>query len=158
MKIYVPYSKFLLLIIILLTLTKNLNAEEETRLEQVQIVFRHGARTPIGTYPSDPYQEAHWKEYGGFGQLTQTGMLQHSSYGQYLRNRYSSFLNDTYSRDNVLVMSTDYDRTLMSAYSLLSSLYKPVGFQIWNKNLSWQPIPVHIGDPKVYSKIQNKNL
>lgn len=135
--------------ITILSLAIGLIAEEETTLEQVQIVFRHGARTPVITYPNDPYQEKYWKDYGGFGQLTQTGMLQHSSYGQFLRNRYSSFLNETYNRESVFVMSTDVDRTLMSAYSMLSSLYKPVGFQVWNKNLDWQPIPVHIGDSKV---------
>lgn len=124
-------------------------SQQDTKLELVQIVFRHGERTPVLTYPNDPYQESHWKDYGGFGQLTQAGMLRHYNYGQYLRSRYSNFLNSNYSRERVLAMSTDYDRTLMSAYSLLSSLYQPAGFQVWNKNVSWQPIPVHIGDPKV---------
>ena len=127
---------------------------QETKLELVQIVFRHGDRTPVLTYPNDPYQESFWKDYGGFGQLTQKGMLQHYNYGKYLRERYSNFLNQTYNRENVFAISTDYDRTLMSAYSLLSSLYEPSGFQLWNKNVTWQPIPVHIGDSKVcYSKI-----
>lgn len=125
------------------------NLAEETRVELLQIVFRHGARTPVVTYPNDEYQESFWKKYGGFGQLTPTGMQQHYEYGQYLRERYPDFLNHSYNRERVSIISTDYDRTLMSAYSLLASLYKPEGDQIWNKNLSWQPVPVHIGDSKV---------
>ena len=42
------------------------------------------------------------------------------------------------------VESTDYDRTLMSAYTVLSGLYPPSGDQIWNTHINWQPIPVHI--------------
>lgn len=129
---------------------------EETGVELLQIVFRHGARTPVVTYPNDKYQESYWKNYGGFGQLTPTGMQQHYEFGQFMRQRYSDFLNESYNRERVFAISTDFDRTLMSAYSFLASLYKPEGEQIWNKNVSWQPIPVHIGDSKVTLK-NNRN-
>lgn len=35
------------------------------------------------------------------------------------------------------------DRVLQSAMVNLASLFEPIGSQIWNKKLKWQPVPVH---------------
>lgn len=120
--------------------------DDQTSLELIQIVFRHGDRTPVVVYPNDPYNASYWQKYGGLGQLTTTGMLQHYEYGQFLRERYDSFLGAEYDRDHVFVRSTDYDRTLMSAGSLLASLYKPEGDQVFEPGLDWQPIPIRTTD------------
>jgi lysosomal acid phosphatase len=63
--------------------------------------------------------------------------------GQWLRQRYSEFLPEVYSRENIYVRSTDVDRTLMSAASNLAGLYLPEGDQKWNGKIDWQPIPIH---------------
>uniref|UniRef100_A0A673BKF3 Lysosomal acid phosphatase n=1 Tax=Sphaeramia orbicularis TaxID=375764 RepID=A0A673BKF3_9TELE len=93
------------------------------------------------SYPTDPYQESDWPQ--GFGQLSQVGMRQHLELGQFLRKRYNGFLNESYDRHEILVRSTDYDRTLMSAEANLAGLYPPTGDQIFTPNIKWQPIPVH---------------
>ena len=31
----------------------------------------------------------------------------------------------------------------MSAYSVLAGLFPPIGDQVWNPGIPWQPIPVH---------------
>ncbi|OWK55365.1 Prostatic acid phosphatase [Lonchura striata] len=105
-------------------------------------LFRHGDRTPIVNFPTDLHKESEWPQ--GFGQLTKTGMQQLFELGQYMRKRYSIFLNSTYNRKEFYIQSTDYDRTIMSAQSYLSGLFPPTSSQIWNPELLWQPIPVHI--------------
>ncbi|XP_043338779.1 lysosomal acid phosphatase isoform X4 [Cervus canadensis] len=119
-------------------------------LRFVTLLYRHGDRSPVKTYPKDPHQEDKWPQ--GFGQLTKEGMLQHWELGQALRQRYHGFLNASYHRQEVglvlpplqvYVRSTDFDRTLMSAEANLAGLFPPDGMQRFNPNISWQPIPVH---------------
>ena len=73
-------------------------------------------------------------------------MEQHNEFGKFLRDKYSGFLDKFYNKNNVVIRSTDFDRTLMSAYSLLSGLFTPVDYQEWSKKILWQPIAVHTTD------------
>ncbi|XP_033730232.1 lysosomal acid phosphatase-like [Pecten maximus] len=45
----------------------------------------------------------------------------------------------------VYIRSTDKDRTLMSAYCVLSGMFPPLNGsdEQWNTEINWQPIPVH---------------
>jgi len=110
-------------------------------LKQVHLVWRHGDRTPISPYPNDPYKDYQWP--GGLGQLTKRGMRRHLELGRWLRQRYTDWLSPTYDRAEVVIRSTDVDRTLMSALSNLAGLFPPQGDQVWDEELPWQPIPVH---------------
>jgi len=113
-----------------------------SNFQQVHLLFRHGARTPCDLYPTDPYKDpAKWPI--GFGQLTNEGKRMHYKLGRWLRKRYDNFLSDNYSEEEIVVRSTDVDRTLMSAQSNLAGLYPPSGYWEWNADLPWQPIPVH---------------
>ncbi len=111
-------------------------------------IYRHGDRTPVDVYPNDVYNASFWDKYGGLGQLTQLGMWQHRQFGLYLRDFYSTFLSKYYDHNQVFARSTDYDRTLMSTYSLLSGLFQPVDYQRFDASLNWQPIPVHTTNGK----------
>ncbi|XP_036439854.1 lysosomal acid phosphatase [Colossoma macropomum] len=113
----------------------------ESQLKLVTVLYRHGDRSPVRAYPTDPYQESAWPQ--GFGQLTRDGMQQHFELGQFLRKRYVGFLSEPYVRYEIAVRSTDYDRTLMSAESNLAGLYPPNGSQVFHPGLNWQPIPIH---------------
>ncbi|XP_066556741.1 lysosomal acid phosphatase isoform X2 [Amia ocellicauda] len=116
-------------------------AAGDRTLRFVTLVYRHGDRSPIKAYPNDPHQENAWPQ--GFGQLSQEGMRQHLELGQALRRRYRGFLDESYNRREISVHSTDVDRTLMSAEANLAGLYPPNGSQVFNPNITWQPIPVH---------------
>ncbi|XP_070786548.1 lysosomal acid phosphatase [Enoplosus armatus] len=116
-------------------------AAAERERVYVTVLFRHGDRSPVKAYPTDPHQESDWPQ--GFGQLSQVGMRQHFELGQFLRNRYKGFLNESYERHEISVRSTDLDRTLMSAEANLAGLYPPKGQQVFKPDLMWQPIPVH---------------
>ncbi|XP_012268558.2 prostatic acid phosphatase [Athalia rosae] len=105
------------------------------------ILFRHGDRTPVDPYSTDPYaNESLWPV--PFGDLTNLGKEEHLLLGRSFRERYSHLLPQTYSRYDIYVRSTDVDRTLMSAEANLAGLYPPYGNQVWDK-VKWLPIPVH---------------
>ncbi|XP_067619397.1 prostatic acid phosphatase [Eurosta solidaginis] len=119
------------------------------------VLYRHGDRTPIEPYPTDPWKgRKNWPV--GWGELTNIGKKQHYELGKWLRKRYDSILNLTYSEDEIYVRSTDVDRTLASAMSNLAGLYPPVGEEIWNKNIAWQPIPVHTMPEKLDKELAGK--
>ena len=110
----------------------------------VHVVFRHGDRSPISHYPTDPYSaRSEWPV--GPGQLTSLGKRQHFLLGQRLRQLYGpgSLLAEVYSEEEVQVRSTDVDRTLMSAQANMAGLFPPSGYLEWNPQLAWQPVPVH---------------
>ncbi|KAI5713220.1 hypothetical protein M8J76_003193 [Diaphorina citri] len=108
----------------------------------VSLLYRHGDRTPINFYPNDPYKNASYWPVGP-GQLTNVGKLQHYKLGQWFGERYRDLIGDSYSKENVYVMSTDVDRTLMSAEANLAGFFPPRGDQVWDPKIKWQPIPVH---------------
>lgn len=86
-------------------------------------LIRHGDRTPFTFLPTVDYQ---WKE--GPGQLTAEGMNQEYNLGMAFRQKYieqTHLLPENYESGTIYVRSTDYDRTLMSAQSLLMGLYPP---------------------------------
>ncbi len=94
--------------------------------EKPQLVFtldliRHGDRTPLKKIPHILYD---WNL--GLGQLTPKGMQQEYELGVKLRESYvkkSQLLPIEYQSETLYVRSTNVDRTLMSAQSLLLGLY-----------------------------------
>ncbi|XP_052416668.1 lysosomal acid phosphatase [Carassius gibelio] len=113
----------------------------ERTLKFVTVLYRHGDRSPIKSYPTDPYKESDWPQ--GFGQLSREGMEQHFELGRFLKKRYTGFLSEDYDRHEIVIRSTDVDRTLMSAEANLAGMFPPNGSEVFNPDLKWQPIPVH---------------
>ncbi|KAJ0181342.1 hypothetical protein K1T71_003427 [Dendrolimus kikuchii] len=121
-------------------LSETLPYESKT-LRLVIVLFRHGARTPIFMYNSDPFKNYQWPD--GRGSLTNVGKLQLFELGKKYRSYYANFLPEEYYEKDVFVRSSDKSRCLMSAYTFLAGLYPPTEKQLWHPELPWQPIPVH---------------
>ncbi|KAF7474578.1 testicular acid phosphatase [Marmota monax] len=114
----------------------------EGPLAFVALVFRHGDRAPLASYPTDPHKEAVsalWPR--GLGQLTREGVRQQLELGHFLRRRYKSFLSPQYRREEVYIRSTDFDRTLESAQANLAGLFPEAA--PGSPEADWRPIPVH---------------
>jgi lysosomal acid phosphatase len=133
--------------------TRKDRADVET-LELVQIMWRHGDRTPIVQYPKDPLQnESLWYPYAtGFEAITKKGKGMHYDFGKYLRMRYNGFLSEAYSQKEIVVTSSDADRAIMSAQSNMAGLWPPTPKDPrseWNADVKWQPIPIHTIPKKI---------
>ncbi|KAJ3652004.1 hypothetical protein Zmor_018005 [Zophobas morio] len=127
---------FLLIIFSVVTVTSS------NQLLSAVVIHRHGDRNPYTTFKTDLYSdESHWPE--GFGQLTKRGIQRQYELGLWLNNRYASFLPSHYSPRHIRAVSTDVDRTLMSAEVTLAGLYPPLDNDKFNENINWQPIPIH---------------
>ncbi|XP_011500130.1 PREDICTED: venom acid phosphatase Acph-1-like, partial [Ceratosolen solmsi marchali] len=116
--------------------------KDELKLKYVNVVFRHGDRTPdySETYPTDLNIKSKFYPLG-YGELTNRGKLREYELGQLLRDKYNDFLGELYLQQSVYALSTDYTRTKMSLQLVLASLYPPSGVQKWHNKLNWQPIP-----------------
>lgn len=63
--------------------------------------------------------------------------------GQFFHRRYHSILGDGYLPGRIYVQSTDLDRTLMSAETMLAGLFIPSDEEKFIDNVLWQPTSVH---------------
>jgi len=106
-------------------------------------LFRHGDRYPIWTYPNDPYRNEPLFSPHIMGQLTEAGKRQQLELGRFLRRRYDGFIGPSYSPTEIFVMSSDMDRTIMSAQMNLAGLFEPQNLnQNCNSSIEWTPVPI----------------
>ncbi|XP_025271241.1 venom acid phosphatase Acph-1-like [Camponotus floridanus] len=141
-------------ITLVISLNAIVTASIQPELKLINVVFRHGDRTPRSdrdeSFPTDPYVNDSFFPTG-VGQLTNRGKKREYDLGQALRARYKDFLGDLYLPKLVVGHSSDIDRTKMSLQLVLAALFSPTDHrQRWNTDLNWQPIPTtyisHIDD------------
>jgi acid phosphatase len=130
----------LILICLTISISTCVAAQEKSKLIFSLDLIRHGDRTPIKKIPNILYD---WDL--GLGQLTPKGMQQEYDLGVKLRKKYVEeykLLPEQYHPKTLYVRSTNFDRTLMSAQSLLLGLY-PLGTGSDTLPQKYQPIPIH---------------
>ncbi|XP_045784967.1 prostatic acid phosphatase-like [Maniola jurtina] len=133
--------RLVIVFLLFVTLIGSLTFGEKV-VKYAAIIYRHGDRTPVSVYPTDPWKnESLWP--AKFGELTNIGKRQHYALGRWLRKRYTNLISEQFDPTEIYVRSTDVDRTLMSAQANLAGMYPPSGSAIWDTHLLWQPIPVH---------------
>ncbi|XP_037029689.1 prostatic acid phosphatase-like [Bradysia coprophila] len=126
------------------------SSDERGELLFVQLLFRHGDRTPLSFYKNDPWKDQkNWDHEPG--QLTNLGKQQEFELGLYIRDRYADFLDPTYSENDIYVQSSNITRTILSAQAFLTGVYKPeTSPDFWTSNLPWNPpFTVHTTPRKV---------
>lgn len=125
-------------LIIFLSFSPNISCR---KLIQGNIIWRHGDRSPMYTYPNDPYKDV-WTD--GPYQLTEQGKYQAYNLGLLLKSKYGHILSKNYQSDEIFIKSTDLDRSKMSAQCVVAGLYSPSNTTEWKgRNTPWIPFPLH---------------
>ncbi|KAG9393913.1 Histidine phosphatase superfamily [Carpediemonas membranifera] len=114
-------------------------------------LFRHGARSPLHFLP-DHMDTCKWSEGPRRrGQLTPLGQQQLYDVGLYYNALYVTeheLLSPKYNNSEILIRSSGTDRTVMSAYSVLTGLYPPgAGSDTLPDQVQPVPIRSNLGTP-----------
>ncbi|CAA88205.1 Putative acid phosphatase 11 [Caenorhabditis elegans] len=142
------------------------NGQSNVKLEFVQAMWRHGERaSQVDQYPI--YEKDWIYGGGGLGELTAIGMGEMNELGWLIRKRYVTklkFLTPKYASREVYFRSTNFNRTIISAQSLLYGLFPPSLYDVKNVDypyspLTWFPgftfVPVHVDGPDQCAASQN---
>ncbi|XP_071448569.1 lysosomal acid phosphatase-like [Hetaerina americana] len=128
-----------------------------SKLVQISVLFRHGDRNPKSIYRKSEFSDIkHWPE--GWGELTLTGMKQHERFGQALKAMYGpkgyGLLPLEYNLKDYQVVSTDKDRSIMSAMANNAGLWHPPrGKGINDPDIQWTAVPVNVIADNKYDTI-----
>ncbi|KAG8288093.1 hypothetical protein J6590_023459 [Homalodisca vitripennis] len=124
--------------------TNKLGARAVPTLQLLIVFTRHGSRGPRFNYPSSPYHPLdtnYWPN--GWLEITARGHVQMYKLGMKFRSLYNGFLDRIYRLEDLQANSTLLTRTMMSASQFLAGLFPSRDYQLWNKYLPWQPVPIY---------------
>ena len=117
--IYLNFS-----IIFLLLINKS---KQEKKLRWAFEIFRHGARTPYSGMTKD-FKDCFGQQWFGLKELTGIGLHQHFLVGYRNRLKYVNeygLISPVYDPREIYLISTDSNRTIMSANAQVQGLFPP---------------------------------
>ena len=85
--------------------------------------FQHGARAPIKGVDPTTNKDLLKEEWNADGELTPSGLRMHYLLGAINQKKYSDFISSPPNMNDLLVYSTDSNRTIMSAYAHLQGMF-----------------------------------
>ena len=86
--------------------------------------FRHGARSSV--FIDEENKDRYEIPWIGDGELTAIGMRMHYLIGVHIRNKYHNIISNLTDPNDILVYSTDLNRTIVSAKAQLLGMFPPV--------------------------------
>ena len=150
--------------------------------------FRHGARQPYTKINLTTWIDLIGVQWDGQGEMTPLGSRMHYLLGVSTKKKYKNFISEKFNPSEVFIISSNYNRTIMSAAANLQGMYdnttsdnltdtqiknaiinnKNNSEKINEKILSLENniienginlLPVHIFDPKSYQfKLHDSGL
>ena len=114
-----------LMIFVFTLISLIISSSQESTLRLLQIVHRHGDRTPRKFLPNDPYKDesVYWPM--GLEKLTLKGKDRMFKVGKYIRENYNDYLGNEKSSGHIYVRSSSVSRCIESTSALLEGVYKP---------------------------------
>ena len=137
---------YIILIILLITLLIPISIQSELRWAFE--IFRHGARSPYSGMNSS-FFDCFGQQWLGLKELTGVGLRQHFLVGSRNRIKYmleNKLIKEKYDPREVFLISTDSNRTIMSANAQVQGLYPPGTGPTLYPNQSESAIPPVIID------------
>ena len=110
-----------LIIILLFLFSFILSSETHNKTRFIFKIFRHGARAPFTDKNGIDALLNYWKE--GNYKITSLGIRQEYVMGLHDRIKYSKYLDEKFSPKEIKAMSSNADRTIISANAYLMGLY-----------------------------------
>ena len=140
--------KFYLIFVIFLQVFYSSYSED--RLIFIYTHFRHGARAPLKL--NDSYYDILGENWRNPGELTGVGQRMHYVLGLKNRKKYitqGKFLSENYNSHEVLIFSSNYNRTMVSCSSQLQGFFPirdELGYKLTEEQINLAYPPIEIDD------------
>lgn len=156
------FQTFFLFVILIPKFYSKKNLREKIKIEEGQSKllfvweqFRHGARGPWISVDPITGLDFIGEKWTGEGELTALGTRMHYLLGVSMKKKYNSFLSKSFNPNEIYIISTDVNRTIMSSYAHLQGMYNNLTVPLLNeKQINMSKIRFNYSE-KINTKIND---